>query len=330
MRHMFFAFISGFGLFSSAARAEEAQGMATPWQLGFQEAASPVMEHLARLHDGLLMWTITGITLFVLLATLYICVRFHRRNHPVSSKTTHNTLREVAWTVVPVCILVAIAIPSLRVHYFMERAPEAEMTLKVTGRQWYWSYEYPDFGNFGFDSYMVKDEELKPGQVRLLEVDNRVVVPVDTVVRVQLTGADVIHSWAVPAFGVKKDAMPGRLNETWFKATQTGVFYGQCSELCGVGHGFMPIAVDVVSKEAFSAWVKGKQKEAGLPARGAVKTTQGADTVPVPQKAVAPESAQEPKPEENAPQAPATPKAAEKAPLDKQQAPLEKERKEPQ
>lgn len=259
-----------FGFFSSwlmamAVYAEPVDvGIAKPWQLGFQAPASPVMEKLAWLHDYFLLSIITAISLLVLAVLLYICVKFNRKANPVPSKTAHNTKLEVIWTTIPILILVVIAIPSLRTHYFMERVVEPEMTLKVTGYQWYWHYDYPDHGGFGFDSYLIKDADLKPGQHRLLTVDNNIVVPVDTVVRVQMTAADVIHSWAVPAFGVKRDAVPGRLNESWFKATKLGRFYGQCSELCGVGHGFMPIVVDVVSKEDFSDWVSKKKKEAGL------------------------------------------------------------------
>ncbi len=233
-----------------------------PWQLGFQEAATPVMEQLNSMHNFLLV-LITAISIFVLVALIYICLRFNRRANPVPSKTAHNTKLEIIWTVIPIFILVAIAIPSLRLHYFMERGADHEMTIKVTGYQWYWGYEYPDHGGINFESRIKKDDELKPGDHRLLSVDNHVVVPVDTSVRVLLTGSDVIHAFAVPAFGIKKDAMPGRLNETWFKATKIGTFYGQCSELCGVGHGFMPIVIDVVSKDDFKAWVKDKQKETG-------------------------------------------------------------------
>lgn len=252
---MFFSSI----LANSAAFASSLHdGLARPWQLGFTTPASPVMERLYTMHDFLLV-LITLISLFVLVVLTYICVRFSRKRNPVPSKTAHNTKLEIIWTVIPIVILVAIAIPSLRLHYFMERVVEPEMTLKVTGYQWYWHYDYPDHGNFGFDSVLIKDNELKPDDHRLLAVDNHVVVPVDTVVHVQMTAADVIHAWAVPAFGVKRDAVPGRLNETWFKATKEGRFYGQCSELCGVGHGFMPIVVDVVSKDEFKEWVKTKQ-----------------------------------------------------------------------
>jgi cytochrome c oxidase subunit 2 len=264
MSRLFAALFALSGFLSTAAQAaEERVGMAAPWQLNFQPPATPIMEQLYHGHNYLL-WLITGICVFVLVVLLYIMMRYNRRANPVPSKTTHNTTLEIVWTVIPIIILVAIAIPSLRLHYAMEDNSDADMTIKVVGYQWYWHYEYPDHGGFGFDSYMKKDADLKPGEPRLLAVDNAVVVPVDAKVRVQLTGADVIHSWAVPAFGVKRDAMPGRLNETWFKATQTGTFYGQCSELCGVGHGFMPIEVRVVSKEAFAEWVAGQQKQAGI------------------------------------------------------------------
>jgi len=211
-----------------------------------------------------LLYLITAISVFVLLLLVYICLRYRRKANPVASKNTHNTLLEVAWTTVPILILVAIAIPSLRYHYYIQHVVDPEMTVKVVGYQWYWHYDYPDNGGFGFDSYILKGKDLKSGDYRQLAVDNRMVVPVDTTVRVQLTGADVIHSWAVPAFGVKKDAVPGRLNETWFKATKIGTFYGQCSQLCGVGHGFMPIVVEVVSKDDFNTWTKKKQDEAGI------------------------------------------------------------------
>lgn len=237
------------------AKAEEALGVAKPWQYRFQEAATPVMERLTPLHDNLTILAIV-ISAFVLALLVFIILRFNAKSNPVPSKTTHNTLIEIIWTVVPILVLVGIAIPSIDLHYYMDKPVKPEMTLKVVGYQWYWHYEYPDHGGFGFDSYMIEEKDLKKGERRLLEVDNEVVVPVDTTVLVQMTGGDVIHAWAMPAFGVKKDAMPGRLNETWFRAEKTGVFYGQCSELCGVKHGFMPIRVRVVSKKEFKHWVK--------------------------------------------------------------------------
>lgn len=225
-----------------------------PWQIGLQEAVTPVMEKIESFHS-LLLVVIYSIGAFVFVLLVYTCFKFSAKRNPVPSKNTHNTLLEVVWTALPVIILIGIAIPSMRTLYYAQKIENADMTVKVIGNQWYWSYQYPDHGNIAFDSYMIKDEDIKPGQKRLLEVDNHLVVPVDTTIRVQLTAADVIHSWAVPAFGIKIDAVPGKLNETWFRATKTGTYYGQCSELCGVGHGFMPIDVDVVSKEDFKKWV---------------------------------------------------------------------------
>ena len=197
----------------------------------------------------------TAITVFVLGLMVYVMVRFNAKANPVPSKTSHNTLIEVVWTVIPILILLVIAVPSFRLLYD-QATPEADMTIKATGYQWYWGYEYPDHGDIAFDALMLEDDELQPGQPRLLTTDNAVVVPVDTTVRVLVTAADVIHNWAMPAFGVKMDAYPGRLNETWFRANQTGIYYGQCSELCGIRHSFMPIMVKVVEKEEFTAWVE--------------------------------------------------------------------------
>jgi cytochrome c oxidase subunit 2 len=254
------AFVSTFG----AATPAFAQ-IAAPWQKNFQDAATPVAQQIHDFHDVLLILT-SVITAFVLLLLIYVVVRFNAKANPIPTRTTHNTLVEVAWTVIPVMILVAIAIPSFKLLYFQDRTAKPEMTLKVTGHQWYWNYEYPDHGKIAFDSLIVPDDQLKPGQYRLLEVDNRVVVPVNTNVRVLLTASDVLHAWAVPAFGVKTDTVPGRLSETWFRATRTGTFYGQCSELCGVNHGFMPIAIDVVSKADFAKWVAAKKKTAAIKA----------------------------------------------------------------
>lgn len=256
--HRFLAIFSLFAAFAGSAFADYPR----PWQVGFQEAATPVMEKITEFHDILLV-VIYSIGIFVFLLLVYTCIRYSAKNNPVPSKTSHNTLIEIIWTAVPVIILVLLCIPSMRTLYFAQKADDADMTIKVIGNQWYWSYQYPDQGNIAFDSYIIKDADLKPGQMRLLEVDNHLVVPVDTKIRVQLTAVDVIHSWAVPSFGVKTDSVPGRLNETWFKATKIGTYYGQCSELCGVGHGFMPIAVDVVSKEDFDKWVVEAKKKFG-------------------------------------------------------------------
>ena len=220
-----------------------------PWEITLQDAATPVMENIISFHN-LLLWIITIITLFVLVLLVLVVVKFNAKANPVPSKTTHNTLIEVAWTLIPVLILVAIAVPSFRLLFQQLDIPKADLTVKATGKQWYWSYSYPDNGKFEFDSLMAADK-----QPRLLGVDNEMVVPVNKVIRVQTTGADVIHAFAVPSFGIKIDSIPGRLNETWFNARETGIFYGQCSELCGKDHAFMPIAVRVVTKEEFTAFM---------------------------------------------------------------------------
>ncbi|MDJ0893622.1 MAG: cytochrome c oxidase subunit II [Alphaproteobacteria bacterium] len=231
-----------------------------PWQIDFQPAASPTMERIREL-NMLLSIIIVAISIFVLGLLAVVIVRFNAKRNPTPSKTAHNTVLEVIWTVVPIMILVVIAIPSFKLLYFADRTQDAELTVKAVGYQWYWTYEYPDHDDLTFDALMVEDEDLQPGQPRLLETDNRVVVPVNTNVRLLTTAGDVLHSWAMPAFGVKLDAVPGRINETWFRATEEGVYYGQCSELCGIRHGFMPIAVEVVSKEAFAAWLEKAKEE---------------------------------------------------------------------
>lgn len=255
---------------ASAALAQGVVGAPQDWQLGFQAAASPVKEKMESFHDMMLV-IITAITLFVLALLVYVMVRYRAKANPTPSKVSHNTLLEVVWTAVPVIILAVIVLPSRDLLYMQAKLENADLTLKVTGRQWYWDYEYPDQG-VAFSSYMVPDNEIKPGQLRLLEVDNRIVLPVDTNVRIQVTAGDVLHSFAIPALGVKTDAVPGRLNETWTRITHEGVFYGQCSELCGVNHGYMPIAIEAVSKEKFAAWVQ--QKKVALAPSG----TQVADT----------------------------------------------------
>ena len=231
-----------------------------PWQMNFQQAASPVMERIESFHN-ILFWLITAITLFVLVLMCICVIKYNEKANPKPSKTTHNTFIEVIWTAVPVLILVIIAVPSFKLLYFMDRTTEADMTLKVTSHQWYWSYKYPDQGDFGFTSNMVPNEDLKPGQPRLLAVDNEVVLPVGTNIRVLTTSEDVIHNLAVPAFGIKIDTVPGRINETWVRITKEGTYYGQCSELCGVNHGFMPIQVRAVSKQAFQAWTEDAKKK---------------------------------------------------------------------
>jgi cytochrome c oxidase subunit 2 len=236
-------------------------GQPSPWQLGLQQSASPVMDNVIWFHDFLL-YLITAIAAFVLVLLVIVMVRFNARANPTPSRTTHNTLLEVAWTVVPVVILVSIAVPSFRLLFLQQHIPPADLTVKATGKQWYWSYSYPD-SKFEFDSLMLQDGDRKkdkPDQPRLLAVDNEMVVPVNKVVRVLVTGADVIHAYTVPSFGIKIDAVPGRINETWFKATREGMYYGQCSELCGKDHAFMPIAVRVVNEREFTAWIEQAKK----------------------------------------------------------------------
>ncbi|MFK8252558.1 cytochrome c oxidase subunit II [Ancylobacter terrae] len=261
-------------LFAGAGAALAGTGQPSPWQINLQGAASPVMESIHSFHHFLLA-IIIAVVLLVLVLLVVVALKFNEKANPVPSKTTHHTLIEVVWTVVPVLILVAIAIPSFRLLFLQLDLPKADLTVKITGHQWYWSYEYPDNGPFGFDSMMVPDADLKPGQPRLLAVDNEVVVPVNKTVRIQVTAADVIHSFALPSFGVKIDALPGRLNESWFQATKEGVYYGQCSELCGKDHAFMPIAIRVVNDEQFTAWIEeAKKKFAALPA-GSTKVAEG-------------------------------------------------------
>lgn len=244
--------------------AEQTPGLPAPWLLGMQPAVSPVARDMHNFHD-LLMWIITLITLFVLVLLIYVMWRFRASANPVPSKTSHNTLIEVLWTVVPILILIVIAVPSFKLLYFGDKTKEAGLTIKAIGKQWYWSYEYPDNGNFTFDATIIPENEIKQGQHRLLETDNVVVVPVDTNIRLLVTAADVIHAWAMPAFGVKKDAVPGRTNETWFRAEREGTYYGQCSEICGAYHGYMPIKVQVVSKDAYAKWAEeAKQKFASV------------------------------------------------------------------
>ena len=247
--------VAGAAMLASGAALAAKLGQPSPWEIGLQPSGSPVMDNITWFHNFLLV-LITVITLFVLALLVIVIVKFNARANPVPSRTTHNTLIEVAWTLVPVLILVGIAVPSFRLLFEELDVPKADLTVKVTGKQWYWSYAYPDNGKFEFDSLLSKDK-----QPRLLGVDNEMVVPVNKVVRVQITGADVIHSFAVPAFGIKIDAIPGRLNETWFKAEKTGMYYGQCSQLCGKDHAFMPIAVHVLTDQEFAAWIEDAKKK---------------------------------------------------------------------
>jgi cytochrome c oxidase subunit II len=256
---------------AAAGTASAELGQPAPWEYKLQQGATPVMENIIWFHNFLFV-LITVITLFVLGLLITVVVKFNARANPVPSRTTHNTLIEVAWTLIPVLILVGIAVPSFRLLFLELDVPKPDLTVKVTGKQWYWSYAYPDNGKFEFDSLLDKDK-----QPRLLGVDNEMVVPVNKVVRVQTTGADVIHSFAMPAFGIKIDSIPGRLNETWFKATKTGTFYGQCSELCGKDHAFMPIVIRVVSDQEFATWVDdAKKKFASNPANSYASAGQAA------------------------------------------------------
>ena len=230
------------------------------WQLGFQKAASSGMEDIVWFHDYMLVPIITAITAFVLFLVIYACIRFRASRNPVASQTSHNTFIEVLWTLVPCLILIIMAVPSFKILYEQDEIPPADVTIKAVGYQWYWGYEYPD-ENIIFESYMIEEKDLEPGQPRLLTVDNEIVVPVNKVVKVLITANDVLHAWALPSFGVKRDAVPGRINETWFKADRTGTFYGQCSELCGIKHAFMPITVNVVTEEEYDKWLQeAKQK----------------------------------------------------------------------
>ena len=243
-----------------------AQSGPQPWQMNFRPSATPVMDYIVDFHNLLLVIEVI-IVLFVLGLMVYICVKFNAKANPVPSKTTHNSFLEVVWTVIPIIVLIVIAVPSMKLLVFMDKAPKekVEMTLKVIGHQWYWSYEYPDAGNLAFDSNIIPDEEIdaSKGQIRLLEVDNRIAIPVDTTIRVLMTSEDVLHNWAVPAFGIKMDTVPGRLNEAWIRvpAARAGVYRGQCSELCGVNHGYMPIVIEAKSKQDFAKWLDKAKKE---------------------------------------------------------------------
>lgn len=273
------------GLFAAIAAtvltmgsAFAAKGQADPWQFGFQDAFSPVARDMHDFHNMLLV-IITAITLFVLGLLIYVVLRFNRKANPTPSKTSHNTLIEIVWTVVPILILIVIAVPSLSLLYYGDRIEKADMTLKAIGYQWYWGYEYVDEDGLAFDAVMLEEDQLEEGQPRLLATDNNIVLPVDTNIRLLITAEDVLHSWALPAAGVKLDAVPGRINETWMRIEEEGMYYGQCSELCGARHGYMPIAVKVVSKEEYAKWlVKAKEEFAGLKAPAATVAAASAAT----------------------------------------------------
>ena len=237
-------------VFASSAIANQPK----EWQLGFQNAASEGMRDIVNFHNNILLPIIIAISVFVLFLMIYACIRFRASRNPNPSKTTHNVAVEVLWTLIPCLILIVMAVPSFKILYEQDTIPKAEVTIKAIGYQWYWGYEYPD-ENIIFESYMIKEEDLKENQPRLLAVDNEVVVPVNKVIKVLITANDVLHAWALPSFGVKRDAVPGRINETWFRAEKVGTYYGQCSELCGIKHAFMPITVRVVSEEEYQDWL---------------------------------------------------------------------------
>ncbi len=247
-------------LLATAGAALAGVGQPSPWEIGLQDSGSPIMDDITRFNE-FLFWITTGIAVFVLILLAIIIVRFNARANPTPSRATHNTPLEIIWTVVPVVILLLIAVPSFRLLFLELDVPKPDLTVKATGKQWYWSYDYPDNGNFEFDSEIVADKDLKPGQPRLLTVDNEMVVPVNKIVHVLVTGADVIHSFTVPSLGIRIDAIPGRINDTWFKAKHQGLYYGQCSELCGTDHAFMPIVVRVVGDDDFSKWVDAAKKK---------------------------------------------------------------------
>ena len=248
-------------LSATAASAAE-PGYAVPHQIGFQQPVTEVDRYLVWFHNGVLMPIITVISLFVLALLIYVMWRFNEKANPTPSKTTHNTLIEVLWTVIPVIILVFMAIPSFRLLTMELTVPPSDLTIKVTASQWHWNYGYPkEAGGFAFDSYMKEESELKEGDLRLLAVDNEAVVPVNKVIKLEVTSADVIHSFIVQSFGSRVDAVPGRNNETWFKADREGIYFGQCSKICGKDHAFMPIAFRVVSEDAYKAWLENAKKK---------------------------------------------------------------------
>jgi cytochrome c oxidase subunit 2 len=252
-----------------------------PWEVWHTTPATPVAEQLSDFH-AMLFFIMLAICLLVFFLLAYVVIRFNAKRNPTPSRTAHNTVLEVAWTVLPVVILVVIAIPSFRLLFYLDEVRDAEVTLKVIGHQWYWEYQYPDQGGFSFSSYRVADEDIKPDGRRILDVDNPVVLPVDTDIRLQITSEDVIHSWGVPSLGFTRDAIPGRLNEITIRIDREGRFFGQCREICGTAHAFMPVVVHAVSKERFSQWLEqAKQEFAGadpLPSPDTSSSTQIAET----------------------------------------------------
>ena len=251
------------GLFATVlAMPARADGIPQPGQIGMQEAVTPIAHEMHFFHNDVLLPITIGISIFVAVLLAVVIVRYNEKANPVPSTTTHHTFLEIAWTVTPVLLLFIIAIPSMKLLTNELVVPKSDLTLKITGKQWFWSYEYPkDQGGFAFDSYMLKGDDLKPGMIRQLAVDNAAVVPVNKTVHLLVTGADVIHSFMIPAFGVRIDAVPGRMNESWFRAEKEGVYYGQCSKLCGKDHSNMPMEVKVVSEQAYQAWLLDAKKQ---------------------------------------------------------------------
>lgn len=254
--------LTGLAIWSLPAFATETVGQPLPWQINLQDAGSPSAEKMHEFHN-LLLYIITGISVFVLFLLVYVALRFNKKANPKPKQFSHNVTIEVIWTLVPILILIVIAVPSFKLLYFIDRTAEPEMTLKVTGYQWYWGYEYPDHDGINFLSYMIADEDIdaSKGEQRLLSTDTKVVLPIDTNIQILVGAADVLHAFAMPALGVKMDAMPGRWNETWVNISKPGIYYGQCSEICGKNHAYMPIEIHAVSKEDFAAWVERAKEE---------------------------------------------------------------------
>lgn len=258
----------------AGAALAQAVGAPRPWEMNLQPAFGPLKEHQIALHN-LVLVIITLITLFVGALLVWVMWRYNAKRNPTPTRTTHNTTLEIAWTVIPVLILVVIAIPSFRLVYYEDRTRDADLTIKVTAHQWYWEYTYPDNNNINFSSYIIPDDQLKPGQMRLLEVDNQLVVPVGKNIRVLQTSSDVIHSWFIPPLGVQRYAIPGRTIETWFRVDKAGTFYGECNQICGTNHSRMPIVVHAVPEKEFQAWLteaKTKFSDAGQQTRQVAAT----------------------------------------------------------
>jgi cytochrome c oxidase subunit 2 len=247
------------GSFSTSALAQAPRN----WEMGMQPAFSPLKREIIQLHDGVLVM-ITVITVFVGALLVWICIRYNEKRNPAPSQTSHHTGLEIAWTVIPVVLLIGMAIPSFRLIYYLDRTPDPDMTIKVIGHQWYWEFSYPDNGNVDIESRYVPDDELKPGQLRLLEVDNQLVIPAGKKIRILTNSVDVIHSFFIPSLGVQRYAIPGRTIETWVSADKPGVYYGECNQICGQNHSRMPIAIHAVTEAEFKTWVEQAKKAASV------------------------------------------------------------------